>query len=49
MEQADEPGTNQREPLDSMLTDAVLAELRNQSQNGCLLCSFDAWESEEWD
>ena len=35
--------------VDSVLTDAVLSELKKQSANGCLLCSFDAWDGEEWD
>lgn len=35
--------------VDSVLTDAVLSELKKQSANGCLLCSLDAWEGEEWD
>ncbi|MDQ2839575.1 MAG: hypothetical protein M3Y72_00735 [Acidobacteriota bacterium] len=35
--------------VDSVLTDAVLCELKKQSVNGCLLCSFDAWDGEEWD
>lgn len=49
MEQGDRQET-QREPnIDSVLTDAVLAELKKQSENGCLLCSFDTWNEEEWD
>lgn len=35
--------------IDSVLTDAVLSELKKQATNGCLLCSFDAWEGEEWE
>ena len=31
------------------LMDAVLNELKEQSPEGCLLCSFDAWDEEEWD
>lgn len=34
---------------ESVLTDRVLEELKRQSVNGCLLCSFDAWEEEDWD
>ncbi len=32
---------------DSVLTDAVLNELKEQSPEGCLLCSFEAWDEEE--
>ncbi len=35
--------------LDSVLTDAVLNELKKQSVNGCLLCSLDALDTEEWE
>jgi hypothetical protein len=43
-------GTDQRNSsVDSVLTDAVLSELKKQSANGCLLCSLEAWETEEWD
>lgn len=35
--------------MDSVLTDAVLSELKKQSADGCLLCSLDALEGEEWD
>jgi hypothetical protein len=35
--------------VDSVLTDAVLNELKEQSPEGCLLCSFDTWDEEEWD
>jgi hypothetical protein len=35
--------------VDSVLTDAVLKELKEQSPEGCLLCSFDACDEEEWD
>ena len=34
---------------ESVLTDRVLGELKKQSANGCLLCSFDALDAEEWD
>lgn len=34
---------------ESVLTDAVLEELTKQSQDGCLLCSLDALDGEEWD
>ena len=34
---------------ESVLTDRVLDELRKQSANGCLLCSFDALDAEELD
>jgi hypothetical protein len=39
---------SQHSSLDSVLTDAVLDELKQQSTNGCLLCFFDTWEEEEW-
>jgi hypothetical protein len=35
--------------LDSVLTDTVLNELKEQSPEGCLLCSFDAGDEKEWD
>ena len=35
--------------MDSVLTDAVLNELKKQSTNCCLLCSFDTWDEQEWD
>lgn len=42
--------TDQRHSfVDSMLTDAVLNELKRQSINGCLLCFFDTWDEQEWD
>jgi len=34
---------------ESVLTDSVLEELKRQSENGCLLCSLDALDEEEWD
>jgi hypothetical protein len=34
---------------ESVLTDRALEELKKQSAYGCLLCSFDAWDGEEWD
>jgi hypothetical protein len=43
-------GMQQRDSyVDSILTDAVLSELKKQSANGCLLCSLDALDAEEWD
>jgi hypothetical protein len=42
--------TNPRDAFgESVLTDSVLNELKEQSANGCLLCAFDAWDGEEWD
>jgi len=42
-------GIHQRDSfLDSILTDAALSELKKQSVDGCLLCTFDAWDTEEW-
>jgi hypothetical protein len=46
MEQGAEARTSFSE---SVLTDAVLEELKKQSENGCLLCSLEAWDEEEWD
>lgn len=46
MEQSAEARTSLSE---SVLTDAVLEELKKQSENGCLLCSLDALDEEEWD
>lgn len=41
---------NQRSALYGfVLTDRVLDELKRQSEDGCLLCSFDAWDEEDWD
>jgi hypothetical protein len=34
---------------ESILTNSVLTELKKQSPDGCLLCSFDAWDEEDWD
>jgi hypothetical protein len=34
---------------ESVLTDTALEELKRQSENGCLLCSLDALDEEEWD
>ena len=34
----------------SVLGDRVLRELKRQAAEDCLLCTFDAWDSEEeWD
>ncbi len=35
--------------LDSALIDPVLTELKRQAPAGCVLCSFDALDDEEWD
>jgi hypothetical protein len=35
--------------MDHILTDAVLLELKNQASEGCLLCSFDALDNQEWE
>ena len=46
----DRPETTQaRAPLDPVLTDAVLSELKEQSTAGCLLCAMDEWDGEDWD
>ncbi len=34
---------------DSLLTDSVLNELKRQSTAGCLLCSLDELDGEDWD
>lgn len=42
--------TGQRDTYgETVLTDSVLETLKEQSVNGCLLCSFDGWDEEEWD
>lgn len=33
----------------SVLTDAVLTELKRQAPEGCVLCSLDSLDEEEWD
>jgi hypothetical protein len=35
--------------LDSVLTDTALSQLKEQSSNGCVLCSLDALDGEEWE
>jgi len=32
-----------------VLTDSVVEELKRQSANGCLLCSLETLDEEEWD
>jgi hypothetical protein len=45
-----ESGRHQRNSfLDSVLTDAALSQLKEQSSNGCVLCSLDALDREEWE
>jgi hypothetical protein len=34
---------------ETVLTDSVLTELKRQSSDNCLLCSFDSWQEDEWD
>jgi len=49
------PVTEEREfpPLrrdlsfDSLVTDAVLAEIKKQSTAGCLLCALEEWAEED--
>jgi hypothetical protein len=38
-----------RRNVNSVLTDAVVSGLKRQYADGCLLCSLDACEEEEWD
>ncbi|HEX4170056.1 MAG TPA: hypothetical protein VHZ55_31705, partial [Bryobacteraceae bacterium] len=33
----------------SVLTDAPLTELKRQAQDGCVLCSLDSLDEDEWD
>lgn len=33
----------------NIFTDAVLNKLKEQANDGCLLCSFDNWEEEDWE
>lgn len=35
--------------LGSVLTEAALSELKRQAPDGCVLCSLDTWDQEEWD
>jgi hypothetical protein len=35
--------------MDCVLTEPVLAELKRQAPAGCVLCSLDALDGEEWD
>jgi hypothetical protein len=35
--------------MDLVLTDAALSELKEQAPEGCVLCSLEAWDEEEWD
>jgi hypothetical protein len=49
MENSQSSGDLSKPSVDSVLTDVAVAELRKQSENGCLLCSFDTWDLEEWD
>ncbi|HEX4164352.1 MAG TPA: hypothetical protein VHZ55_02675 [Bryobacteraceae bacterium] len=35
--------------MSSVLTDAVLTELKRHAQEGCVLCSLDSFDEEEWD
>lgn len=32
-----------------LITDAVLAEIKQQSTGGCLLCAIDEWAEEDWE
>ena len=32
--------------LDSVLTDVALRELKEQAPEGCVFCSFEAWDEE---
>ena len=42
--------TYQRDLLDkSVVTDRFVEELKKQSPEGCLLCSLETWDEEEWD
>src|SRR5262252_7348182 len=34
---------------DSVLTEAVLTELKDQAPAGCVLCAIEAWDEEGWD
>jgi hypothetical protein len=35
--------------MSSVLTATALIELKRQAPAGCVLCSLDAWNEEEWD
>jgi hypothetical protein len=44
MEQGERSEFSIGEPV---FTDAVLLDLREQAEEGCLLCSLDEWEDED--
>jgi hypothetical protein len=35
--------------MDPVLTETALSELKKQAPAGCVLCSLEAWDEEEWD
>jgi hypothetical protein len=35
--------------VDSVLTGDALRKVKAQAPEGCVLCSFDVWDDEEWD
>ncbi len=48
--QSVEGGPYQRDSyVESFVTDAALDELKRQSADGCLLCSLDDLDGEEWE
>ena len=38
-----------RSSADSILTEAAVMELKKQAPAGCLLCSVEEWDEEDWD
>jgi MerR family transcriptional regulator, copper efflux regulator len=45
-----QPDANRRGAVgESVLTDSVVVEFKQQSADCCLLCLFDSWDGEEWD
>jgi hypothetical protein len=38
-----------RSSADSILTEGAVMELKKQAPAGCLLCSVEEWDEEDWD
>jgi hypothetical protein len=43
------PASRQNASFESLVTDAVLGEIKKQSTAGCLLCAIDEWAEEDWE
>jgi hypothetical protein len=48
-EERELPASGQNASFESVVTDAVLAEIKKQSTGGCLLCAIDEWAEEDWE